>query len=72
MKAHGSFHRFQHWDVNNEMLHGSYFSERLKPKNIRDWMFNKSKEMDPQAQLFLNDFDVIENGLLTKVRKEAM
>lgn len=58
--------RFVNWDINNEMLHGSYFSDHLGP-NIRDWMYNTAADMDPKADLFINDFDAVENGLLTEV-----
>ena len=54
------------WDVNNEMLHGSYFAHREGPA-IRDWMYSTAAEIDPDVDLFVNDFDVVENGQLTQV-----
>ena len=53
------------------MLHGSFFSERLGGETIREWMFNTTAGLDPKAGLFLNDFDVLENGQLTQVRIET-
>lgn len=50
--------RFRHWDVNNEMLHGSFFADRLGA-DIRDWMFERTRQIDPDATLFLNDFAVV-------------
>jgi len=47
-----------HWDVNNEMLHGSYFKDRLGDA-IRPWIFQKMKEADPDAMSFVNDFNVV-------------
>ena len=50
--------RFRHWDVNNEMLHGSFFADRLGP-DIRDWMFQRTRALDPDVKLFVNDFSVV-------------
>lgn len=50
--------RFLHWDVNNEMLHGSFFEDRLGP-DIRQWMFERTRELDPDVQLFVNDYNII-------------
>ena len=54
------------WDVNNEMLHGSYFADR-QGAAIRDWMYKAAAQTDPGVDLFVNDFDVVENGQLTQV-----
>ena len=50
------------------MLHGAYFADKLRPK-IRDWMFRAVYKEDPNSRLFVNDFDVIANGIYTQVRK---
>jgi hypothetical protein len=63
--------RFVHWDVNNEMLHGSFFADRLG-KSIREWMFRRAAELDPDADLLINDFDVVENNQLTEVLLSAI
>ncbi|MEM1166390.1 MAG: endo-1,4-beta-xylanase, partial [Planctomycetota bacterium] len=57
-----------HWDVNNEMLHVSYLTDRLDPIPcsicpIRPWMFHRAAQLDPSAKLFLNDFSVVGGGL---------
>lgn len=57
--------RFMQWDVNNEMLHGSFFADR-EGVTIRDWMYQAAAQADPDVDLFLNDFDVVENGQLTQ------
>lgn len=49
--------RFKHYDVNNEMLHGSFYQDRLG-KNIRATMFSMAHQLDPSAQLFVNDYHV--------------
>jgi endo-1,4-beta-xylanase len=47
-----------HWDVNNEMLHGSFFKDRLG-EGIHAWMFKRAHEIDPEARLFVNDFNIL-------------
>ena len=49
------------WDVNNEMLHHSYFADRLG-ESIRSWMFTRARELNPDIQLFLNEFDLTISG----------
>lgn len=50
--------RFLHWDVNNEMLDGHFFENRLGP-SIRPHMFIRAGEIDPQALLFTNDYSIL-------------
>jgi len=50
--------RFAEYDLNNEMLHGNYYEQRLGPDITRDmaaWM----RQEDPQAVLYLNDYDIM-------------
>lgn len=47
-----------HWDVNNEMLHGSFFKDRLG-EDIRSWMFERAHALDPDAKLFVNEFNIL-------------
>ncbi|XP_030537816.1 endo-1,4-beta-xylanase 1-like isoform X5 [Rhodamnia argentea] len=49
--------KFNHYDVNNEMLHGSFFQGRLG-KDIRANMFKTAHRLDPSASLFVNDYHV--------------
>jgi endo-1,4-beta-xylanase len=53
--------RFVHWDVNNEMLAGSFFQDALG-ESIRVWMFQRAHEIDPAARLFINEYGVIDGG----------
>ena len=46
--------KFVHWDVNNEMLHGSFFKDRLG-ESIWPYMFNRTKEIDPKVKIFVNN-----------------
>ena len=47
-----------HWDVNNEMLHGTFFKDRLG-EGIHAWMFKRAHEIDPMARLFVNEFNIL-------------
>ncbi|XP_030528626.1 endo-1,4-beta-xylanase 1 [Rhodamnia argentea] len=53
--------RFKHYDVNNEMLHGSFYQDKLG-KGIRASMFTTAHQLDPSAQLFVNDYHVEDGG----------
>lgn len=52
--------QFKHYDVNNEMLHNSFYQDHLG-KEIRANMFKTASELDPSATLFVNDYS-IEDG----------
>ncbi len=50
--------RFVEYDLNNEMVHGNYYEDRLGPgitKLMTEWAHNG----DPDAKLFLNDYDIL-------------
>ena len=50
------------------MLHGSTFSDKLAVGTwVREWMYKRAHERDPKAKLFVNDFDVVANGIFTQV-----
>ena len=49
--------KFKHYDVNNEMLHGSFYMDRLG-KEARAEMFKSAARLDPEAVLFVNDYHV--------------
>lgn len=50
--------KFLHWDVNNEMLHGDFFARNLG-SSIRPYMFEKTRQLDSDVELFVNDYNVI-------------
>lgn len=55
--------RFAEYDLNNEMIHGNYYEERLGPeitKLMAQWAHNG----DPGAKLFLNDYDILTGNRL--------
>jgi endo-1,4-beta-xylanase len=53
--------KFVHWDINNEMVPNHYYEDHLG-EDIRLYMFNRAHEIDPNATLFVNEYNVIENG----------
>jgi GH35 family endo-1,4-beta-xylanase len=50
--------KFTHWDVNNEMLHGEFFKSGINP-GIHPWMFKGARKLDPDAKLFVNEFNIL-------------
>ncbi len=48
---------FAEYDLNNEMIHANYYEERLGPE-ITKQMFTWVKDGDPDARLFVNDYDI--------------
>jgi len=49
--------RFAEYDLNNEMMHANYYAGRLGP-GITAQMAAWVKDGDPQAKLFVNDYDI--------------
>jgi GH35 family endo-1,4-beta-xylanase len=49
---------FVHWDVNNEMLHGSFYKDRLG-EDIHVWMYKRARDLDPDVKLFVNEFNIL-------------
>jgi len=50
--------RFVEYDLNNEMIHGNFYEERLGPeitKEMTQWAHNG----DPTAKRWLNDYDIL-------------
>lgn len=57
--------RFVEYDLNNEMIHGNYYSERLGDgitKEMTDWVL----EADSSAIFFLNDYDILTGKKLSE------
>ncbi|XP_052105820.1 anti-sigma-I factor RsgI6-like [Mytilus californianus] len=59
----------EHWDVNNENLHGDYFEQKTGHLNITMEMFNWIHSLEPSVKLFLNDFGVVNSNLYTTAYK---
>ena len=50
--------RFVEYDLNNEMIHGNYYEEKLGPgitKKMTEWC----KNGDPEIKLYVNDYDIL-------------
>jgi GH35 family endo-1,4-beta-xylanase len=57
--------RFTEYDLNNEMIHGNYYEERLGPditRKMAEWAQNG----DPDIKLYLNDYDILTGNMLGK------
>ena len=57
--------RFVEYDLNNEMIHGNYYEDRLGAditKKMSEWMHNG----DPDANLYLNDYDITTGNKLNE------
>lgn len=55
--------RFAEYDLNNEMIHGNYYEERLGPDITRQMALWAHKG-DPDAKLWLNDYDILTGNKL--------
>lgn len=55
--------RFDEYDLNNEMLHANYYEDRLGPDITRD-MAHWVRQGDPDAVLYLNDYDILTGNRL--------
>jgi endo-1,4-beta-xylanase len=61
--------RFAEYDLNNEMIHANYYAERLGPEFIKQmalWV----KDGDPNAKLFVNDYDILTGNRLDDYVKD--
>jgi len=57
--------RFAEYDLNNEMIHGNYYEDRLGPgitKKMTEW----ATTGDPDIILYLNDYDILTGNMLDK------
>lgn len=55
--------RFAEYDLNNEMIHGNYYEDRLGP-DITRLMALWAHNGDPDARLWLNDYDILTGNRL--------
>jgi endo-1,4-beta-xylanase len=57
--------RFEEYDLNNEMIHGNYYEDRLGAditKKMADW----AMKGDPDIKLYLNDYDILTGNKLNE------
>jgi endo-1,4-beta-xylanase len=50
--------RLVSWDVNNEILDGSFYRERLGA-DATAWMFREAARLDPKTPLFVNEYGIL-------------
>jgi len=62
---------FVHWDVNNEMLHGDFFGQRLGGW-VNPWMFQHARSLDPNVKLFVNDYNVVSSGETAAYKQQIL
>ena len=55
--------RFVEYDLNNEMIHGNYYEDRLGP-DITKQMAQWARNGDPDVKLWLNDYDILTGNRL--------
>ena len=55
--------RFAEYDLNNEMIHGNLYEERLG-KDITKRMAEWAQTGDPEIKLYLNDYDILTGNKL--------
>ena len=63
-----SIGRVVHWDINNERLHGTWFEESTGDPHLLEKMFRDVRTHDPNATLFLNDYNIVSDSRMTQVR----
>ena len=61
--------RIVEYDVLNEMLHGNFFRSRLGDRIVDD-MFARCAKADPQARLYLNEYDILNGKLVDAYAKQ--
>lgn len=61
------FYRLEHWDVNNELLHGQIYEDITGDPNYTQDIFRLVHQLDPGPKLFLNDYNVVSSGASTAV-----
>ncbi|XP_022345335.2 anti-sigma-I factor RsgI6-like [Crassostrea virginica] len=61
-RTHG---KLEHWDVNNEDLHGDWYERHTGDPDITEKMFQWIHNQESQVKLFLNDYMVITSSAET-------
>ncbi|XP_046372916.2 endo-1,4-beta-xylanase 1-like isoform X1 [Haliotis rufescens] len=60
----------EHWDVDNENLHGFWFQDTLHDRDYNLDIFRIAHQAGPNVKLFLNDYDVVALGSLTTAYRD--
>ncbi|XP_056008702.1 anti-sigma-I factor RsgI6-like [Ostrea edulis] len=63
----------EHWDVNNENMHGDYFERHTGDPDITAKMFQWIHSEEPNVKLFINEYNIITNSQsTTATRNQAI
>nr|KAG5711837.1 hypothetical protein BaRGS_026278 [Batillaria attramentaria] len=62
----------EHWDVNNENLHGHWYQNQLHDPDYNLELFRIAHHADPNVKLFLNDYNVVAGGGSTDERLDKL
>lgn len=63
--------RFPHYEVNNELLHGNFFANRLGDAGMNARMFRETAAIDSTPTLFVNDYNVESATIPTPPRRST-
>ncbi|XP_046557975.1 anti-sigma-I factor RsgI6-like isoform X1 [Haliotis rubra] len=55
----------EHWDVDNENLHGFWFQNTLNDRDYNLEIFRIAHQAGPNVKMFLNDYSVVSSGGMT-------
>jgi len=56
------------WDLCNEYLHKHFYELKTQYRDMLISEFQKAHMYDPNAKLFLNDYEIVKKGRMTSVR----
>ncbi|ESO94171.1 hypothetical protein LOTGIDRAFT_118624, partial [Lottia gigantea] len=56
----------EHWDVNNENIHGQYYQRAVNDRDYNLEIFREAHRAGPNIKLFLNDYSVVSSGSFTE------
>ena len=62
VRSNEAHFRVEHWDVNNENLHGDFYERHTGNPNITMQMLRDIHNVDQNVKLFLNEFGIVEGG----------
>jgi endo-1,4-beta-xylanase len=53
------FIRIKNWDINNEIIPEYWYEKATNNPQFTQAMFQKAHSLDPEAKLFLNEYNVL-------------
>lgn len=58
--------------MNNEQLKGEFYEQKTGDPYFLEYMFHEAYAHNPNIQLFLNDYDIVNNGIHVAVRRAVL